>query len=410
MSTSPLELLRAESRTLLFGVVCIFFSSPGQTFFIAVFVASFGAGAGLEASELGVLYLAGTLGAAAALPALGHWIDRIDLRLYTGLTVSGLAIACLSASLVVGPVSLLVAFFLLRLFGQGLMIHVAVTSISRHFSARRGVALSWTAMGMPVATALTPPLAVLAISLLGWRLSYAGVGALVLVVALPVLIGLIAGRPDFASPPARRAGSQPPRLAEGLLIVARTRYFWLSLPVLLFMPFASTALIFHIEFLGLAKGWSRDLVAAGFSGFALGHAGALVLAGIAVDRLSARMMVPLMNIPFFASIAILALFAAPPALFAFLTLLGGALGLVQTTMGAVWAEVYGTRNVGTIRSLAGVVIAVGSAVGPAVLGLAFDFGLAVETTCWALLAIGLAATIAAAFAAAAARPAEDAHG
>jgi hypothetical protein len=79
-------------------------------------------------------------------------------------------------------------------------------------------------------------------------------------------------------------------------------------------------------------------------------------------------------------------------------------------MGAVRAEVYGTRNVGTIRNLAGVVIAVGSAVGPAVLGLAFDFGWAVETTCWALLAIGLAAAIAAAFAAAAARPAEDAHG
>lgn len=73
-------------------------------------------------------------------------------------------------------------------------------------------------------------------------------------------------------------------------------------------------------------------------------------------------------------------------------------------MGAVRAEVYGTRNVGTIRNLAGVVIAVGSAVGPAVLGLAFDFGWAVETTCWAPLAIGLAAAIAAAFAAAAARP------
>lgn len=92
-----LQLLGSEPPILLFGVLCAFLSSPGQTFFIALFVGSFGESVSLSAAQLGSLYLAATLGAASLLPYIGHWIDRIDLRLYSGLVAAALALACFSA-------------------------------------------------------------------------------------------------------------------------------------------------------------------------------------------------------------------------------------------------------------------------------------------------------------------------
>lgn len=404
------QLLRAEPRILAFGALCALLSSPGQTFFIALFVGSFAAASGLNAGQLGALYLAATLGSASLLPVLGHWIDRIDLRLYAALVLAGLSVACVVATQVTGPASLLVAFLLLRLFGQGLMTHLEVTSVARYFASRRGLALSLTGMGFPLAIGFMPLIAVAAIEALGWRLSYAVTGALLAGVALPFLLWLIRDKADFARPPARARGMAPPRVLDGLRIVARTRYFWLALPILLYLPFTSTALTFHIEALGLARGWPREMVAAAFSAFAIGHVAGLVLAGFVVDRLTARVMLPLMNVPIFLGIAAIGLSGHPLALFGFMASLGAASGLTQTTGGAVWAEVYGVARLGTIRSFATMLMVAGTAAGPAVLGLGLDAGMSVGAIATAFLLLGGAATVLAALGVSVAVPreAEDA--
>lgn len=387
-----LRLLRTEPRILAFGVLCTFLSTPGQTFFIALFVGSFGASAALNAGQLGALYLAATLGSASLLPFLGHWVDRLDLRLYTALVGAGLTLACFSAALVAGPLSLFLAFLLLRLSGQGLMIHVEATAIARYFGANRGLALSLTAIGLPLATAVMPPVAAIMIESIGWRLTYAAIGASVFALGMPVLLWLIRTSTAFSQPPAVAAGDRP-RALDGLRIVARTRYFWLALPILLFMPFTSTALTFHIEAIGMARDWSRELVASSFSGLGLGYVAGLLAAGFVIDRLSARLMLPLMNVPLFLGLAMLALSTSPLALFFFMTALGITSGLVQASVGAVWAEVYGIARLGTIRSFATMLMVGGTAAGPAALGLAFDAGLSVPEVSLAVLSIGLGATL-----------------
>ena len=391
------RLLRSEPRILSFGALCAFLSTPGQTFFIALFVGSFGASAGLNAGQLGALYLVATLASASLLPFAGHWIDRIDLRLYVSLVVAALALACFSAALAAGPFGLLLAFLLLRLTGQGLMMHVDVTSIARYFGANRGLALSLTAMGFPLAIGIAPPLTVHLIEVLGWRLTYGAIGVGVLIGAIPVLLWLIWTNGAFYRPPAATDEQTPPRAWDGLRIVGRTRYFWLALPILLYMPFASTALTFHVEAVGLARGWSRELVATAFSGFAIGHLAGLFLSGFIVDRLTARVMLPLMNLPLFLGLSVLALLTHPIALFVFLGCLGLSSGLVQTSVGAVWAEVYGIARLGTIRSFATMLMVAGTAAGPAMLGYGLDTGFTVPVICLLLLGYGLIASILAVF-------------
>ena len=396
MLRSSIDLLRGHAPLLLFGVGCAFLSSPGQTFFISVFLGSVSAGLGLGPAELGSLYLFATLGAAGLLPLTGHWLDRIDLRRYVALVCAGLAIACTAMGLAEGPFSLFVAFLLLRLTGQGLMTHVSVTSVARHFHEQRGAALSVVGMGLPIAEASLPALAVVSIGLIGWRASYFVVAAMVLFVATPLLVILVRDAPRFTRPPGLRPNQRPPRALDGLRLVVRTRFFWFALPILMFMPFTSTALVFQMHAIGAAKGWTNEIVASGFVAYALLHAAGLLIGGGLVDRLGARRMLALMNLPVILGIVGLALFSGSWVALVFLGLVGLSSGLVQTTVGAVWAEVYGVGQLGTIRSFAVMLMVGGTALGPATVGWMLESGLTVGSVAWCLVAAGLSAAVLAA--------------
>jgi hypothetical protein len=59
-----LQLLRAYPRYLIFGMWHMFYSSPGQSFAVAVFVPSLTAAFGLGAGGFGLLYSVATLASA----------------------------------------------------------------------------------------------------------------------------------------------------------------------------------------------------------------------------------------------------------------------------------------------------------------------------------------------------------
>jgi MFS family permease len=276
------------------------------------------------------------------------------------------------------------------------MTHVAVTSVARHFSLQRGRALSVVAMGFPLAEGIMPAIAVGMIAALGWRMSYAAIGAVILLIAAPVLVGLIWRAPGFTRPPGWERPGGTPRALDGLRLVIGTRFFWCALPSLLFLPFTSTALIFHIHAIGTAKGWPAALLALGFIGYAVGHAAGLLLSGGLIDRLSARSMLSLMTLPALAGIAALGLLDSAAALLFFLAAMGLSSGLVQTTTGAVWAEVYGVAQLGTICSFAVMLMVAGTALGPAAIGLLIDAGVSISHICGTLVATGLAAALLAA--------------
>jgi hypothetical protein len=94
-------------RPLLFGLLHSFYSAPGQTYVIGLFVASICATIGLGPAEVGALYLAATVSSAATLIFVGHWIDpfAFGLGLESGMGVPtilwclvGVELALLSSS------------------------------------------------------------------------------------------------------------------------------------------------------------------------------------------------------------------------------------------------------------------------------------------------------------------------
>ncbi|MEX0853778.1 MAG: MFS transporter [Bauldia sp.] len=384
--------MRQHIRPLAFGALHAFYSAPGQTFFIGLFVASFSAAFHLTPATIGALYLGGTLGAAATLLLLGHWIDHIRLVHYSAACIVALAVACFLAATASGALTLLVALYLLRLTGQGLMVHVESTATARAFDRERGRALGITALGLPLSELAFPPVAVAGITAFGWRPTYALFGAVALFILLPVTQWLLYG--ITRSP--RRSGSRPGAwrgMISGLTVLLRSRYVWAALPAMALMPFCSTAIMFHITTIAADRGWPLGLIAASFPAGATANVLGLFLSGRIIDGLSARKLFVVQSLPLLCGVAVLAAFREPWALPVAFACNGFSGGLSKTTLTAMWAEIFGTETLGSIRSAVAMYMVLISALAPFVFGAALSAGASVSAILTTFVVVGLALLI-----------------
>lgn len=387
---------RANLRFLAFGFVVAFTSSAGQTFFIGVFGPEVRAAFSLSHTEWGTIYMIGTLSSAAALTYTGGLIDRTDLRIFAAIAIAGLAGACFVMSLTQSVLALTVAIFLLRQMGQGLTSHTASTSMARYHDAHRGKALSLISIGFTFGEALLPVLAVAAIAAWGWRQTYSGTGVLVLAV-IPLILWLLKGHGLRHAQHLSDANEKA--LSETDLTSSKTRWemlregrFYMLLPAAMAPSFIVTAMFFHHLTLAEAKGWSAQWVTGSYWVFGLATVLALVMAGPLIDRLSAARVMPFYLLPLAAGLILLGPAENPFWMWAYLFLGGLNSGLYFAGLTALWAELYGVRHLGAIKSTAGAISVFASALGPVTVGLMLDHGYSIETVCLCFAGYCLLAT------------------
>jgi len=385
-------------RFLAFGFLLTFTSSAGQTFFIGLFGPEIRDVFGLSHTGWGGLYLVGTLASALLLPWTGQLIDRLDLRYYVAFALIGLAAACLAMSLAHSLITLTFAIFLLRQMGQGVTSHTAATSMARYFGPDRGKALAIASIGIAAGEAVLPILAILAISILGWRMTYGLTSAAILLILLPIALLLLRGHVEGHQ---RNLGSEkadngkvrsalPDSNRRQMLTEPR---FYLVLPAFVAPSIIMTALFFHHLTLAEGKGWSATWVTGQYWVFALFAVMSSLAAGPLIDRLSARRIMPMFLLPMILALILLLPAEAPAWLLPYLALLGLTSGLAFTGFSALWAELYGTTHLGAIRSLAGAIGVFASALGPLLAGLLLDAGIGMESIGLGFAAYGLVATI-----------------
>ena len=78
-----------------------------------------------------------TLASALCLPIVGRLVDLVPPHRMTALVAIILAGAALLAGYASSLPVLVIAVFVLRLFGQGMMTHIALTTTGRWFVAER---------------------------------------------------------------------------------------------------------------------------------------------------------------------------------------------------------------------------------------------------------------------------------
>ncbi|HEV2130356.1 MAG TPA: MFS transporter, partial [Longimicrobiaceae bacterium] len=355
------------------GFLCSALSSPGQSFAISLYLEHLITDLGISRVELSSLYAVATLAAAVCLPFIGGWSDRTTGRRFLVPVLLLLALAMLFASRVESVAALGLAFFALRLLGQGAIGLGTLTLTVRWFRRYRGRALAVVSLGYAFGEMIFPGAIYALIEALGWRGSLVVLAALYLLLFVPLVGVLLREREekepmdgDAALPEAVAAASAPTdERSFSLRETLRLPVFWGMLLCLSVPPLVMTAVIFHQVALFTDQGWGAALVPPAFMAFALASVVMTYGTGLALERVPSRYAVTLsmgLTVLAFASMA-LPLNGVPGAL-----LYGALLGLGAGAAGAansiVWPDYFGIDALGAIKGVVNGVRNGATAIGP----------------------------------------------
>jgi MFS family permease len=367
-----LAFLRDNARWLAGGFLLLFFAAPGQTFFIALSAGDIRREYGLSHGAFGSLYMVATLATALTLTRVGYVVDRHRAGSIILVVVPMLALAAAAMALSGHVVFLFATIYLLRLFGQGMMPHIAFTTIARWFSAQRGRAVAMAILGLNASQAALPLVFVTLAGALGWRNAWWLTAAALVFLALPAIAWLMAVErtPRASDPPPRVAAARDWTRPE----VLRDPLFYLVILAVTPPAFIANGVFFHQVYLVELRGWSLELFASAITLYALVTVGSTQVAGHLVDRVSAVSMLPSYLLPLGLGCLLLGSFGAPWVAFVFMVLYGISDGFSLTLFGALWPEIYGLKHLGAIRAIIMAVTVLASALGPGVTGFLIDRG------------------------------------
>lgn len=380
--------LRGDARWLASGFLLMLSSGFGQTYFVAIFAGELKADLGLSDGAFGSIYTAGTLISAGLLMWAGKFADTVPIRWLGAGVITGLALTALAMSGVSSMWLLLPIIFGLRFFGQGMLVHVAMTAMARWFNAKRGRAISIAALGIPAGDAVLPIIAVSVMAAIGWRMTWGAAALVLLLAALPLFLVLLKRErePASAEPPVPEEQLPAPRHEWTRAEVLRSPLFYALLPGFLSSPFILTAIFFNQVELTDIKGWELAWIAASFPVMSLSNVLTTLVTGYLVDRFGARRLLPAYLVPMGLGAFALAVSHDALVLPLFMASAGMTMGLTSTVHGAVWAELYGTLHLGSVRALGTAAAVFASALSPGLSGVLLDAGIGFESQLYAMAA------------------------
>lgn len=380
---------------MFFGWLLTFFSSFGQTFLISLFVPFILVDLSLTKTEFGSYYAIATIIASFILLRLGHIIDDRPVRPFTNKTIILLLFATLLLAVVWHPYVLFISLVGLRLGGQGLMSHISMSVMSRHFDKDRGKALSISSLGFSFGEMIFPLLLGLFITYIGWRYT-AGFGAIFLILFLLIIRNLNLEALDVKS--LRKLvitsdrNQETPLVSESDIeeeqpigkrrfyynMLKESKFYILALPSFI-ISFTITGFFFYQYVLADSKGWSLSVYTLLFTGYGAVRLIFSLYGGILTDRYSALNIFVFHLIPMILGTLSLAYLPGLFAAIGFLIMFGVTIGLSGVIKPAILAELYGTSRLGQVRSLYTVVMVISTALAPLVFGYLLDINLSFET-------------------------------
>jgi MFS family permease len=322
-------------------------------------------------------------------PPLGYLLDRVGARrvILPCMTVFGCAFASL-ALLTHHLWHLYAVFAILGAVGSG-TAHLAFTrAVSTWFDRHRGMALALVMTGGAVGAIVLPPAAQALIQSLGWRAAFAILGAMVLAVALPVVVPLVRERPGFGR--ASRVEAEGASVAQAM----RSRAFWILIVVLFLFSIGQNGALAHLSALLTDRGVSPHDAAIAVS--LMGAASLLgrLVTGWLLDRFFAPGVAFCVFV--LAALGIFILSSAHSLGMGSLAaiLVGAGMGGEADMTPYILSRYFGLRSFSMLYGFTWTGYAIAGAIGPVLMGRAFDTtasyqALAVKLSVLTLFAAGL---------------------
>jgi MFS family permease len=339
-------------------------NGPISVFAFGVFMGPLQSEFGWSRASLGFATALCALASALTLPFVGLLMDKFGVRRMQALAIClfGLNVAA------IGHTTSLTWFIvftaLTGVTGAAQSPIGYVKSIASYFDRRRGLAIGIAMSGIGLGTALVPQYAQWLVGAFGWRMGYLGLGAAIVVVALPA-VGLLLREPRVIS---SQHGSSPQGPGLSLRQAATLRSFWCIASAVLLVSIAVNGALVHVVPLLVDLGWTpgsaaRVLAAAGVAGLT-----GRLLAGYLMDRLFAAYVAS----TFFAT-AIVGLYLlgshSNPVLG--MVAIGLAAGAEIDMVGFFVSRYFGLKRFGQLYGVFFSIFTIGAGLGPLLLGAAF---------------------------------------
>ena len=416
------------------GFVGMGFSYAMFTIFaFGVFVKPLGDEFGWTRGELSFAITMTNFAVVLASPSLGFIIDRFGVRRVLILSLAMMSVVVASMALLSANLWHFYAlYFLIPLLGAGTLPQSYSRVLIAWFERRRGIALGISLSGFGVGAMLVPVVAQLMIDNFGWRMAYAGFGAAVLALALPMVVFVLREspaemglKPDGGTVQSADNGNAPPSgstvlpdgqdgstslpgspvppdskdgngsapVVAGLSCseAARTRSFWLVLVSFMLVGIGITSVIAHLVPMLTDRGVAPADAALYMSSLALGLIAGRLLAGFLMDYFFAPYVAACFLLGLLAGIVILASGTAGVAVLVAAVLVGMATGSEISEIAYICSRYFGPRAFGLIYGLMFSAFQLGSMVGSPLMGLYHDHAGNYAGALWtvaALVAIG----------------------
>jgi predicted MFS family arabinose efflux permease len=299
-------------------------------------------------------------------PPLGFLLDRYPARqiILPCITVFGCAFASL-ALMTRHLWHLYAVFFVLGIVGNGTAQLAFTRALSTWFRERRGAAFAVLMAGGAIGAIVWPPFAQALIDAAGWRTAAVILGVAVLAIGLP-LGARVKEREDAVI--AREDTASGLSVADGL----KSRVFWVIVTVLFCTSITQNGALTHLSAMLTDRGISPGGAAAAASALGAASLFGRFLAGWLLDRFFA----PRVAIVLFLAAALgVLILSGARSLF---TSVAGA-ALVGVGMGSeaditpwLLAKYFGLRSFSTLYGLSWTAYAIAGAIGPIIMGKAFD--------------------------------------
>ncbi|MCI0781812.1 MAG: MFS transporter [Chloroflexi bacterium] len=342
----------------------------------------------------GATSLGAILGASLA-PFTGRLVDRVGSRWPLALGGVAVALACVYLSAMQTLLGFYIAFAVSRTADQGLIKIGAVPAVGKWFERYRGRAVALVFFGGSAGIVVLAPVVQIVMVTWGWRAAWLVLGAVMLALGVipsflivrrqPEDLGLaVDGRPALDSVDQNTPGQSTP-LAAGstagspeagvewpLARAVRTPAFWLVLVSLFVASTSSAGVTLHLVPYLTQQGLGAGAAVSVISVLSISSALGILALGFLAERVSPRILLAAVFSLIAVAIGVLLSADSLAKAYAFAVLHGLASGGMNTLAPLLWASYYGRGILGSLHGISRAAQVAGFALGPLVLGIAYD--------------------------------------
>lgn len=313
--------------------------------------------------------------AALAAPLVGRMVDRFGARPVVLPAMVLYALATMAQSQLTTSKPQFYLTYIVLGASEAIAGPVAFSHlISSWFQSRRGLFLALVIGAAPtVSLMIMAPVTHALIEHWGWRNTYLTLGAVILLVGFPVNALLLKAPPrtsSASSEPAAAARASIPGMTVAEVLTTAT--FWMVLVPLVIHSLVVNGVRAHSVALLTDRGISAAIAAFGVSIFAMSGLLGNVSSGFLLDRVPS----PRVALPFFVAaligLIVLNYSSGTIAPLCGLAILGFGIGAESGIGPYFFSRYFGLRSFGTIYGCLVSLLAIGSGLGPYLLGRSFD--------------------------------------